>query len=216
MVTGWISFFIDRFLAGPTLFIFFRFSGRLHQRDRWDVLRTTCLVVLHGDVRCKREPTTLILPGLQLLLKAFMSETSCLSLICLIVSMIASAVVAAILSSLRHLSLCGLLSLGRVWRGPLAPVGMLRFLMGGLLRNTFGLLIGRKAPIALLTIFLTGVVPSLVADLSPTLRALQRLLLFLDHLLASWSISGTIQTQLLVHIITCVGHSSQDLSLEGN
>lgn len=88
--------------------------------------------------------------------------------------------------------------------------------MGGLLRNTFGLLIGRKAPIALLTIFLTGVVPSLVADLSPTLRALQRLLLFLDHLLASRSISGTIQTQLLVHIITCVGHSSQDLSLEGN
>jgi len=128
--------------------------------------------------------------------------------------LIAATVVVAI-SSLRQLSLCGLLSLGRVWRCPLAPVALLRSLLGGLLRNTFGLLIGRKAPIALLTIFLTGVVPSLVADLSPTLRALQRLLLFLDHLLASWSISGTIQTQFLVHIITCVSHSSQDLSLEG-
>jgi len=215
-VTVRISFFIDRFVAGPTLLIFFRFSDRLHQRDRGDVLRTTCLVVLHGDVRCEGEATALILPGLQLLLVALVSETSCLGLICLIVSMIAPAVVAAILSSLSHLSLCGLLSLGGVWRWPLAPVGMLRSLSVGLLRNTFGLLIGRKAPIALLTIFLTSIVPVLVADLSPTLRASQLLLLFLDHLLASGPISGTIQTQLLVHIITCVGHSSQDLSLEGS
>ena len=138
MVTGGNSFFIDRFLAGPTLFIFFRFCDRLHQGDRWDVLRTTCLVVVHGDVRCKGEPTALILPGLQLLLITFMSESSCLSLICLVVSMrIASTLVVAI-PSRRHLILGGLLSLGRVRRWPLAAVALRRPLLGCLLRNLFG------------------------------------------------------------------------------
>lgn len=79
--------------------------------------------------------------------------------------------------------------------------------VGDLLRNKFGLLIGRNAPIVLLTIFLIDIILRVLGSLAPltlTLCTVHRLLVFLIHFLASWAISSAITTSKLIHAISCM------------
>ena len=105
MVTDLISFLLDLGLVFPTGFIFLIISGRLHQGDRRDVQRTTCLIVLHRGVRCERESPALVLSRLELLLVALMHQTGCLRLVRLVAGMDVSATVMVTIPSLRQLGL---------------------------------------------------------------------------------------------------------------
>ena len=103
MVTDLISFLLDLVLVFPTGFIFLNISGRLHQGDRRDVQRTTCLIVLHRGVRCERESSALVLSRLELLLIALMHQTSCLLLVRCVAGMDVTAAVMVTIPFLRHM-----------------------------------------------------------------------------------------------------------------
>ena len=187
-----------------------------HKRDRWYVERIACLVVIVCAVGGKGEPTALIFSCLDLLLVAFLPESSILSVKLLI-----------LLSNLPSpftLNLIWLLRLrfafGRVRRGTLALI----FVLGCLLGTALTILFGRNAPVVLLIwLLLLATIPIQTIfevvcwsiHLAATLRTVQRLFIFVIHLLAAHPILDTSQTSstlshrhkvTMAHAIACMTH----------